>query len=34
MPGSSYGALAGDTYKECVKKTMFARFQEMNGEER
>lgn len=28
MRGSTYGANASDTYKDAVKKTMFARYQE------
>ncbi|KAF0289041.1 RNA-binding protein 5 [Amphibalanus amphitrite] len=32
MAGSTTGAVAGDTYKDCVKKTMFARYKEMNEE--
>ena len=32
MAGSTSGAVAGDTYKDCVKKTMFARYKELNEE--
>jgi len=34
MPGSQYGAMVGDTYKECVKKTCFARFNEMQSDDK
>lgn len=30
---SAYGALAGESYKECVKKMMYARYQELSEKE-
>ncbi|GFG31856.1 hypothetical protein Cfor_02664 [Coptotermes formosanus] len=31
--GGTYGALPGETYKDCVKKMMFARYQELTEQE-
>lgn len=33
VKGGTYGALPGETYKDCVKKMMFARYQELTEQE-
>lgn len=30
---TAYSALAGESYKECVKKMMYARYQELSEKE-